>query len=147
MARALTKDTRQRARETFLQALAQRGVVAYAATTCGVSRHTLYEWRLTDAAFADAWEEALETAIDAAEAEAYRRGIEGWDEPVFGRIGKDQDGQVGTMRRYSDAMLALILRGNRRDKYGERLEHIHRGAVNVEYVNDWRSVDTDVIEG
>lgn len=139
--KARTNHTRQRARALFLDELARRGVVSHACNAAGIDRHTAYDWRKTDDAFAAAWQAALDTAIDAAEAEAYRRGVEGWDEPVYGRVARDQDGEIGTIRKYSDAMLGLILKANRPEKYRERTDVHHSGGIAVEYVNNWRDAD------
>ena len=52
------------------------------------------------------------------EREARRRGLEGWDEPVF-----YQGAQLATVRKYSDRMLELLLRGHRPERYKDRFEH------------------------
>ena len=143
MARALTKATRQRAREAFLAALRFQPNITLAARAAGLSRQTMYEWAEKDEAFAAEWVAALEEGIDLAEAEMWRRGVEGWDEPVYGRVGKDQDGEVGTVRRHSDAMLTLALKAHRPEKYRERTDVQHSGKIEVEYTNDWRAPGTD----
>lgn len=97
-----------RARETFLAALAKSGNVTAAAKAATIGRRSAHEWRTADPAFAAAWDEALETATDALEAEARRRGHLGWLEPVY-QGGK----KVGEVRRYSDRMLELLLKGHR----------------------------------
>lgn len=43
---------------------------------------------------------------------AHRRAVDGWDEPVFGK-----DGQVGTIKRYSDRLLEMLLRGDDPQRY------------------------------
>lgn len=96
------------AKGKFLATLAETGIVSAAVKAAGVARSTAYEWRENDPAFAAAWASAEETATDALEAEARRRAIDGWDEPVF-QGGKD----VGTIRRYSDRMLEILLKGHR----------------------------------
>lgn len=60
------------------------------------------------------------------EREADRRGVEGWDEPVYGR-----DGFLGTVRRYSDRLLELTLKAGDPAKYGERrqVDHNVKGVV------------------
>lgn len=142
MRRAWTKDTRQRARVLFLEALARRPFVSEAAAHAGIGRATAYKWRDEDPEFATAWDDALETALDAAEAEMWRRGVQGWDEPLIGRVDKDQDGIITHVRRHSDAMLTLALKAHRPEKYRERFEHDHRGGIAVTFVNDWREADT-----
>ena len=141
MAQALTKATRQRARETFLTELAARGNVSAAAAAAGLSRVTFYEWRSADSAFAAAWDEALETAIDAMELEARRRAVEGVEKPLIGRVGKDQDGIITVIREYSDSLMTLLLKAHRPEKYRERTDVQHHGTIEIEYVNDWRSTD------
>lgn len=141
--RALTKQTRQHARETFLRELEQRGIVSDAAKLTGMSRAVFYEWRDADPEFAAQWAAALEIAIERAERAAYERGVEGWEEPVYGRVGKDRDGEVGIIRKYSDTMLTLVLKANKPEKYREKVDHEHRGSVSVEFVNNWRDEAND----
>ena len=141
MGRALTDRTRQRARELFLVELAQRGNVSAAAALAKMSRVWFYEERKNDETFAAAWDEALETAIDAMELEARRRAVEGVEKPIIGRVGKDQDGIIVTVREYSDSLMTLLLKAHRPDKYRERTDVQHSGKLEIEYVNDWRSTD------
>lgn len=141
MGRALTDRTRQRARDAFLAELAKRGNVSAAAAIAQMSRVWFYEERKTDEAFAVAWDEALETAIDAMELEARRRAVEGIEKPLIGRVGKDEDGIITTVREYSDSLMTLLLKAHRPDKYRERTDVQHSGKLEIEYVNDWRSTD------
>jgi hypothetical protein len=131
-------------REAFLEALRRMPVVAYACDTVGIDRSTAYRARQADEAFAEAWDDALETGIDRAEQEAFRRGVHGFEEPVIDR-GRlvyqytrrvDEDGkevyepvldEAGqpvplTVRKHSDTILALILKGRRKQVYAERRE-------------------------
>ena len=139
MARAMTEKTRQRACEVFLAELAKRGNVSAAAELTGLARGTFYVWRDEDADFKVAWDEALETAIDAMELEARRRAVEGVEKPIVGRVGKDQDGIITYVREYSDSLMTLLLKAHRPDKYRERQDVHHSGTVEIEYTNDWRS--------
>lgn len=139
--RATTKATRQRAREAFLTELAQRGNVSAAAAAGGMSRYWYYDQRAADETFAAAWDEALETAIDAMELEARRRAVEGVEKPIIGRVGKDQDGIITYVTEYSDSLMALLLKAHRPEKYRERTDVQHSGKLEIEYVNDWRSAD------
>jgi len=65
----------------------------------------VHEWRDRDPDFAEAWTEALREAVATLEREAWRRAVEGNEEPMVsgGKV-------VGTVRRYSDSLLALLLR-------------------------------------
>lgn len=141
MKTAKTLRTAQRARETFLEELARRGIVTDACRAAGIGRQTVYEWRAKDEAFAQAWSDAVDTAMDTAEREAWRRAVEGVDEPVFGRVAKDQDGEIGVIRKYSDGLLTTVLKAGRPEKYRERTDVHHSGAISVEFVNDWRTSD------
>jgi hypothetical protein len=126
---------------TFLDALSSSGNVTAAARRAGVDRGTAYRSRAAAAEFRAAWDEALEVALDALEAEARRRALEGWEEPVF------YQGKVcGHIRKYSDALIMFLLKAYRpefRDNY--RVEHSGDTTIRVEYVNDWR--DSPAVAG
>ena len=90
----------------------------------------------------------MEEGIDRAEAEAFRRGVVGFEEPVIdkGRLAyryeryevEDIDGHKEekyrllldeqgqpiplTVRKHSDAMLGLVLKGRRKKVYADRTE-------------------------
>lgn len=122
----------------FLALLRQNGVVTDAAEGAGISRAVIYTLRTRDGAFAAAMDEAVAEACDRLEAEAWRRAVVGVEEPVYGRVAKDQDGEIGRVHKYSDTLMALLLKAHKPEKYRERAEVDHRGRVEVEYVNDWR---------
>ena len=91
-------------REAFLDVLREVGIVRDACRVAGVGRSTAYEHRREDPAFAAAWDEAVEDALDLAERELLRRGRDGVDKPVY------QGGQmVGTIREFSDTALLAYL--------------------------------------
>jgi hypothetical protein len=56
-----------------------------------------------------------------------QRAVEGTEEPLIGRIGKDLDGVVATRRRYSDRLLEFGLARLDREQFGEPA----RGAAQV----------------
>jgi hypothetical protein len=109
-----TKFTDQ-ARRRFIEVLRGTCNVSEAARSVGVSRGYAYQYKLEHRDFAEQWDEAEQEAVDAVELEARRRGVEGWEEPVFY---KGQ--QCGTIRRYSDRMLEILLKGHRPEKYADR---------------------------
>lgn len=105
--------------EEFFDKLAEYGVIKAAAEAAQVSARTVY--RHIDAAEKEdatpdqrAWlsryKEARKMSVDTLKVEAYRRAVEGVDEPLIGRVGKDQDGVVFMAKRYSDSLLNLLLR-------------------------------------
>jgi hypothetical protein len=87
----------QPARERFLTALGEGLSVAGAAKLAGVGRQTVYDWRKRDAAFASAWDDAIETGTDNLEDEARRRAMSS-----------------------SDTLMIFMLKARRPEKYKER---------------------------
>lgn len=104
-----------RRRAAFLDALAETGNVSAAARTAGVSRSHAYTLKAADPDFAAEWTDSLEAAVDALEAEARRRALDGVETPHFhqGRV-------CGTVRKYSDTLLMFLLRAHRPERYRER---------------------------
>lgn len=101
----------------FLMALAEVPVVSRACAAVGIERSTAYRARETDELFARDWDDAMEQGIDKAEQEAFRRAVEGTDKGVW-----HQGVLVGSERVYSDALMALILKGRRKKIYADRTE-------------------------
>src|SRR3982751_4565322 len=99
-------------RPAFLSALGQTCNVVSACRAARVSRRTAYYHREKFPRFRDAWDDAIEDAVDLMEAEARRRAVDGTDRPVFYK-GK----QVGAIREYSDKLLIFLLKANRPEKY------------------------------
>jgi len=132
----------------FLAALRELPVIAHACKAVGIERSTAYRAREADEAFAQAWDEAQEDGVDRAEQEAFRRAVVGFEEPVIdkGRLAyryeryevEDIDGRKEerwrmcldehgqpiplTVRKHSDAMLSLVLKGRRKKVYADRTE-------------------------
>ena len=119
----------------FLGAYAKTGNVTTAAEKVGFSRATAYRYRDADPDFAAAWDEARAEAGDRLKAEAIRRGVEGWDEPVF------YQGEVcGHIRRYSDGMLGRLLEATlpefrRRVDVSAKVQHTPIDMAAVEATN------------
>lgn len=103
--------------ERFLQTLRGTGNIALACRESGVNRATVYRWRENSERFRLKWDEAITHSTDLLEAEARRRGMSGVDEAVFHR-GR----QVGTVRKYSDGLLTVLLRAHRPEKFGRKVE-------------------------
>lgn len=128
----------------FLAALRELPVVAHACKAVGIDRSTAYKARDALPEFALQWEDAMEEGVDRAEQEAFRRGVVGFEEPVIdkGRLAYqyeryvDDEGKEGfrpvldamgqpvplTVRKHSDTLLGLVLKGRRKKVYADRTE-------------------------
>jgi hypothetical protein len=111
-----------RQKRRFVEALAESGNVTLAVLAARVSRSGIYANRHVDNAFARAWEEAEQVAADRLEAEAWRRAVDGVSEPLVsaGKLVCDAEGQPMVIQRYSDHLLALLLRAHKPEKFSDR---------------------------
>jgi hypothetical protein len=100
----------------FLESYRRLGNISSACAAAAVSRATVYRQRAARADFAALMDEAREQAVEAMEAEAWRRAVEGV--PDF-KLGKN--GEEIPMRRYSDTLLIFLLKAAKPEKYRERL--------------------------
>lgn len=116
--------------DRFFEALGVSGVVKTAARISGLDRRTVY--RHIDAAqtkdttpealaWLERYKEAQREAIDTLEAEAFRRAVEGTDEPVIGRVGKDQDGIITMVKKYDTTLMCLLMKARDPLKYRDRV--------------------------
>lgn len=113
----------------FLRAFAQRGIVLDGVEVARVSRNLVYYWREEDEWFELLFQAAQEEAADRIEAEVYRRAIHGVDEPVIfqGLPTQVEDKETGekkflTVKKYSDKLAELLLKGNKQEKYRENVK-------------------------
>lgn len=118
--------------KAFITALSLRGIVSQACGTAKIDRTTAYKARDVDSVFATAWDEAMEVAADALEAEAWRRAVEGVKKPV----GFYQGAASEYVREYSDTLLIFMLKGARPAKYRERVEHSGKVEIGVQAARD-----------
>ena len=98
------------------------GTVAKACRAINISRQTAYEHRKHDADFSAAWDDVIASVVDEAERELYQRAVKGEKRPD------------GTYRK-SDRLLEFFLKGNRAEKYRERMDvnNHHSGSVDVNF--------------
>ncbi|MCB8878277.1 hypothetical protein [Acidisoma silvae] len=110
----------------FLQHLAVSANISASAHAVLVSRSTVYARRDVDPDFAAAWDSALEEGVDALEAEAWRRAMDGTEEYVTCASGLiyGADGLPIMQCRYSDSLMSLLLKGYRPNEF--------RGRASVE---------------
>lgn len=114
----------------FFKALARSGVIKTACDTANMHRSTVYDYiaagEAKDASDeAKAWlkrfRDAENEAGDVIEEEMFRRAVEGVDEPLIGRVGKDLDGIITTVKRYSDALLVRLAQARRPEKFKDKV--------------------------
>ena len=113
-------------RDLFIKHLKQTCNVSASAVAAGLSRSAIYYTRERDEEFAEEWDSAIGEAIDMLESEARRRAVDGFEEPVYYK-----GVQVGAVRKYSDRMLELLLKGHLPEKYKDRVQHSGDVKVNV----------------
>jgi hypothetical protein len=115
-----------RRKRVFLIALAETGIISQACARAGWTRSTAQGLRKTDEDFAARWDDALEVAADAAEAEAFRRGVHGWEKDVYFKGNK-----VGKEVIYSDRLLEMTLKARRPDRFRDshKMEVDAKGGV------------------
>ena len=118
-----TKWTPQK-RGKFLKKLQETANVSGSARYAGLSRSLVYEKREADPEFAEAWDEAIEIAVDDLEAEARRRAFVGVGEPVFYKGVK-----CGEVQKYSDTLTIFLLKAHRPEKYQKPKELKHSGEI------------------
>ncbi len=140
----------------FLETYARTGIIQPACDAADISRTTYKNWRNHDDDFDVACDDALQAAVDVAEGELRRRGVEGVSEPVMwhgepiwrrdpvtGEVLLDDDFNPIPYTRYarSDRLLEVYLKAHRaqyRDRSGLELTGADGGPVattiNVVYV-------------
>lgn len=104
--------------KVFLEKLRINGNATQASALVGIDRTTAYNKRNEDADFAKAWDDAVndgrQRLADQCIEEAFRRGHDGWDEPVVsqGQVVVDpENGGYLRIRKYSDGLLSKLMDG------------------------------------
>lgn len=109
-------------KRAFLRALSDTGEIQKACARVGVSQQTVWAVKRRSPEFAAACEKALRISLPCIEQIAYERAVEGWDEDVVVR------GEVvGTRRRFSERLLADLLKAELAARRAERVEEVKRG--------------------
>jgi hypothetical protein len=109
---SLTWSLRQRSQ--FLAALAENANVKASAAAAGKAANAAYGLRKREPAFAQAWEDAIEQALDLLEALIIARAGEGVEKDYF-----YQGETHGKFREYSDQLAMFLLRARRSEIYGK----------------------------
>lgn len=108
----------------FIATLANTANIRAACIAAGISRTTAYNHKKGDAEFAEAWDEAMEEAIDTMEAAALKRGRDGTTriKPIY-QNGKKVGEEV--IVEYSDPLLLALLKAYRPQRFRETVDHNH----------------------
>ena len=118
----VTRKNEETWKPAFLAQLHLAPNVAAACLAANISRQSAYRHKGQDPVFSEAWDQAIEQALDNAEGELYRRAVEGVEKPIY------QGGhEVGAIQEYSDTLLIFMLKSRRRVTYGERV------TVDIDY--------------
>lgn len=105
-------------KELFLIKLRSfKGNISKAARSIKRSRSALYEQKKEDTEFGDAWEEIIESLIDDAEGELYRRAVKGVIKKHYYK-----GVEIAKFKEYSDTLLMFWLKGKRPEVYRERFD-------------------------
>jgi hypothetical protein len=99
---------------TFIAALGEVPNIARAASVAGVSRQACYDRRKANPEFAKAWDVSLSAAVDALEAEAFKRA----------------------MKPTHDVLMIFLLKCHRPEVYRDRqvLEHTGKDGEPLEVI-------------
>ena len=120
------RNSPSESKDLFIKHLKQTCNVTASVRVAGGSRKAIYNTRDRDKEFAEEWDSTVAEATDMLEAEARRRAVDGFEEPVY-----YQGAVVGAVRKYRDRMLELLLKGHAPEKYKDRVQHSSDVKVNV----------------
>lgn len=111
-------------RAAFLTSLAATANASEAAAAAKITRQRAYQVRAENADFAQDWDAAIEIAADALEEEARRRATGYYISYKFKKNGSPLrhplTGEPYAERCVSDALLTLLLKAHRPEKYKDR---------------------------
>ena len=109
--------------DRFLDTLSRTGNPSAACQASHLTRRAINRMRENDPVFARDYDEAMEEATDLLEAEAWRRALEGVAQPLIkaGQPVFDANGEPVVVRRYSDPLLVMLLRGCKPEKFQRRI--------------------------
>lgn len=129
MTNRTTRTPKKPWQDRFIEALAAAPNVSGACLLAGIGRTTAYDERKRSVDFAARWDETLDSALDVAEAELYRRAVHGVRKPVY-----QQGTRVGYVQEYSDTLLIFMLKCRRPDVYRDQQKIEVHGGVTVDHV-------------
>lgn len=122
----------------FCALLACLGRESSAARAVGLSPMVISAAKKQLPSFQEAAQEAYSEFCDRLHSEAFRRAVDGWNEPVF-----YQGAVVGYIKRKSDRILELMLKAHMPEKFGDKVDvnaNVTGGVLLVpagQSVEDW----------
>jgi hypothetical protein len=136
--RSRNKAVSAKDRERFLDGLRRGLTVSAAAEAAAHPAVTYYALASRDAEFAEAKALAMQIGADVLENEAYRRSVEGWQEPVVGKVAPGIDGHVVGpdgepmyVTKYSDRLTEVLLKGRRPEYRDSPRVDVRNQTLNV----------------
>lgn len=127
--------------QKFLEVFLDTGLVTEACKEAKIGRTTAYAERQRNESFALAWADIEAETTERMEREAYRRGVEGVEKPVF-QGGKE----VGRIKEFSDTLLIFMLKARKPDVYRERVDMRHSGSVKHDHKHDLSNLTDKELE-
>jgi hypothetical protein len=115
----LTETKRARLKAQAVECIQAGRTIVSTAGEIGVTRETLYNWRLVDPEFARVWDAAYTARVDHLEDVAFQRATEG-----------------------SDQLLMFLLKGGRSERYGDKRQLDVRNHTDID-VRVLRSLPVD----
>lgn len=101
----------------FLVQLECTGNVLLSCENVNVPRRTIYNWLNKDPRFKEKFNASYDIGVELLVDEAQRRAFHGTMEPVY-HLGK----VVGYINKYSDRLLEFLIKGQRRETFGDKTE-------------------------
>lgn len=102
----------------FLAAVRKYGSIIRSCEILDIPRSYHYDHWMLDESYQSEFKKAMADAVDAMEAEARRRAMEGEEKTVYNKQGD----VIDTIHEKSDTLLIFLLKGAKPDKYRERFE-------------------------
>lgn len=120
-------------KQQILELLASGFFVSEIATQLNITVRTIRQWRASDKVFAEDFADAESAFTDQIEREAIRRAKDGVLEPVInnGKVVFDASGEPMMTRKYSDGLIQFVLRGKRREVYGDKREVDQKTTIDL----------------
>lgn len=129
----MTDEERLQAQVTFLEEFAKQANVTKACEIAGIHRSLVYQWLQADENFMLGWAESEQRANDVLRAEAYRRAVDGTEEPIvsMGKVVRDETtGSMLTVKKYDTPLLLTLMRA-RMPEYRDSRQVTVDSTVNV----------------